>query len=114
MLILRIALHVAIFAAALLIFTLGRGVGLALNPAAVTLLWLVAGVDALDRNALVSGQLAETKGALMCPTPGAPGSSGRDVPAQTVECSGHRVTGSHFEAVRNLRESKMGISLCGN
>ena len=47
MLILRIVLHVAIFTAALLIFTLGLGVGLALNPAAGTLLWLVAGVIAV-------------------------------------------------------------------
>ena len=91
MLILGLVLHLAIFAAALLVFTLGRGVGLALNPAD-TLLWLVAGVVALDRNALGSGQLAETKGSLICPTPDAPGSSGRDVPAQTVEYSGHRTT----------------------
>ena len=42
MLVLRIVLHVAIFAAAFLIFTLGLGVGLALNPAAGTLLWVVA------------------------------------------------------------------------
>ena len=47
MFILRVVLHVAIFAAALLIFTLGLGVGLALNPAAGTLLWLVAGVIAV-------------------------------------------------------------------
>ena len=47
MLILRIVLHVVIFAAASLIFTLGLGVGLALNPAAGTLLWLVAGVVAV-------------------------------------------------------------------
>ena len=47
MFILRVVLHVAIFAAALLIFALGLGVGLALNPAAGTLLWLVAGVIAI-------------------------------------------------------------------
>ena len=46
MLILRVVLHVAIFVAAFLIFTLGLGVGLALNPVAGTLLWLVAGVVA--------------------------------------------------------------------
>ena len=37
----------AIFAAALLIFTLSLGLGLALVPAAGTLLWLVAGVIAV-------------------------------------------------------------------
>ena len=47
MLILRVVLHVAIFAAAFLIFTLGLGVGLALNPAAGTLLWLIAGAVAV-------------------------------------------------------------------
>ena len=47
MLILRVVLHVTIFAAAVLIFTLGLGVGLALNSAAGTFLWLVAGVLAV-------------------------------------------------------------------
>ena len=47
MLILRVVLHVAIFAAAILIFTLGLGVGLAVNPAAGTFLWMVAGVVAV-------------------------------------------------------------------
>ena len=47
MLILRIVLHVAVFAAALLIFTLGLGVGLSLSSAAGTFLWLVAGVIAV-------------------------------------------------------------------
>ena len=47
MLILRVVLHVAVFVAAFLIFTLGLGVGLALNPAAGTLLWLAAGVVAV-------------------------------------------------------------------
>ena len=42
MLILRVVLHVTF-----LIFTLGLGVGLALNPAAGVLLWLVAGVVAV-------------------------------------------------------------------
>ena len=42
MLMLRVFLHVAIFAAALLVFTLGLGIGLALNPAVGTLLWMVA------------------------------------------------------------------------
>ena len=47
MAILRVILHVAIFAAALLVFTLGLGIGLALNPAVGTLLWLVAGLIAV-------------------------------------------------------------------
>ena len=47
MLILRVILHVAIFAVAFLVFTLGLGVGLALNPAVGTLLWLVAGLIAV-------------------------------------------------------------------
>ena len=47
MLILRVVLHVTVFVAAFLIFTLDLGVGLALNPAAGTLLWLVAGVVAV-------------------------------------------------------------------
>ena len=47
MLMLRVILHMAIFAVALLIFTLGLGVGLALNPAAGTPLWLVASVVAV-------------------------------------------------------------------
>ena len=47
MFMLRVVLHVAVFVAAFLIFTLGLGVGLALNPAAGTLLWLVAGVIAV-------------------------------------------------------------------
>ena len=45
--ILRVVLHVAIFAAAFLVFTLGLGIGLALNPAVGTLLWLVAGLIAV-------------------------------------------------------------------
>ena len=44
MAILRVILHAAIFAAAFLVFTLGLGIGLALNPAVGTLLWLVAGL----------------------------------------------------------------------
>ena len=47
MAILRVILHVAIFAAAFLVFTLGLGVGLALNPAVGTLMWLVAGLIAV-------------------------------------------------------------------
>ena len=47
MFVLRIVLLVAIFAGALLIFTLGLGVGLARDPAAGTLLCLVAGVVAV-------------------------------------------------------------------
>ena len=47
MVIVKVLLHTAIFAAAFLIFTLGLGVGLALNPAAGTLLWLVAGLVAV-------------------------------------------------------------------
>lgn len=47
MVILRVILHVVIFAAAFLIFTLGLGVGLALNPAVGILLWLVAGLIAV-------------------------------------------------------------------
>ena len=47
MAILRVILHVAIFAAALLVFILGLGIGLALNPAVGTLLWLVAGLIAV-------------------------------------------------------------------
>ena len=47
MTILRVILHVAIFAAAFLVFTLGLGVGLALNPAVGTLLWLFAGLIAV-------------------------------------------------------------------
>ena len=44
---LRVVLHVAIFFAVFLIFTLGLGVGLAVNPAAGTFLCLVAGVVAV-------------------------------------------------------------------
>ena len=47
MVIVRVLLHAAIFAAAFLIFTLGLGVGLALSPVAGTLLWLVAGLVAV-------------------------------------------------------------------
>ena len=47
MVILRVVLHAAIFVAAFLIFTLGLGVGLALNPAVGMLLWLVAGLVAV-------------------------------------------------------------------
>ena len=47
MVILRVVLHAAIVVAAFLIFTLGLGVGLALNPAAGMLLWLVAGLVAV-------------------------------------------------------------------
>ena len=47
MVILRVILHVVIFAAAILVFALGLGVGLALNPAIGTLLWLVAGLIAV-------------------------------------------------------------------
>ena len=47
MVIVRVLLHAAIFAAAFLIFTPGLGVGLALSPVAGTLLWLVAGLVAV-------------------------------------------------------------------
>ena len=47
MVILRVALHAAIFSAAFFVFTLGLGVGLAVSPAAGSLLWLVAGLVAV-------------------------------------------------------------------
>ena len=43
----RIALHVLIFIAAFFVFVLGLGIGLVLNPAIGTLLWLVAGLTAV-------------------------------------------------------------------
>ncbi len=42
--ILRVALHAAVFVIAFFTFTLGVGVGLAVNPAAGTLLWVLAGI----------------------------------------------------------------------
>ena len=54
-LVLRIVLHVAIFAAAFLNFTLGLGVGLQLNPAAGNLLWLVADLGPSDQPQHPSG-----------------------------------------------------------
>ena len=45
--ILRVALHVALFGIAFFTFILGLGVGLAVNPTAGTLLWVVAGLIAL-------------------------------------------------------------------
>ena len=42
--ILRVALHTAVFVIAFFTFTLGLGVGLAVNPAAGTLLWVLAGI----------------------------------------------------------------------
>ena len=42
--ILRVALHTAVFVIAFLTFTLGLGVGLAVNPAAGTPLWVLAGI----------------------------------------------------------------------
>ena len=44
---LRVVLHAGIFIASFMIFALGMGVGLAVNPAASTLLWMVAGVIAV-------------------------------------------------------------------
>ena len=38
----RIAAHVLLFVLAVVVFFLGLGVGLALNPALGTLLWIVA------------------------------------------------------------------------
>ena len=42
--ILRVAMHAAVFAIALFVFVLGLGIGLAVNPAAGTLLWVLAGL----------------------------------------------------------------------
>ena len=39
---LMVFLHIAIFVAAFIIYTLGLGIGLAANPAIGTLLWIVA------------------------------------------------------------------------
>ena len=39
----RIAVHVVLFVLAVIVFYLGLGVGLALNPALGTLLWIVSG-----------------------------------------------------------------------
>ena len=39
----RIAVHVVLFILAVVVFYLGLGVGLALNPALGTLLWIVSG-----------------------------------------------------------------------
>ncbi len=41
--VLRIIAHALVFLAAVVVFYLGLGIGLALNPAAGTALWLVAG-----------------------------------------------------------------------
>ena len=38
----RVSAHVGLFLVALVVFTLGTGVGLARNPTAGTLLWLAA------------------------------------------------------------------------
>ena len=45
--ILRVALHVALFGIAFFTFILGLGVGLAVNPAAGTLFWVLAGLIAV-------------------------------------------------------------------
>lgn len=42
MIVARIALHLLIFAVAVLVFFLGLGIGLSWNPAIGTLLWVVA------------------------------------------------------------------------
>ena len=42
--ILRVVLHAAVFVIAFFTFILGLGVGLAVNPAAGTLLWVLAGL----------------------------------------------------------------------
>ncbi len=39
---LKIAIHVLLFILAIIVFYLGLGVGLALNPTAGTILWIVA------------------------------------------------------------------------
>jgi len=45
----RIVAHVLLFALAVVVFYLGLGVGLALNPALGTLLWIVAaGIAAMN------------------------------------------------------------------
>ena len=47
--IVRIVAHILLFAVAVVVFYLGLGVGLALNPALGTLLWIIAaGVFALN------------------------------------------------------------------
>ena len=47
--IVRIVAHILLFALAVVVFYLGLGVGLALNPALGTLLWIIAaGVFALN------------------------------------------------------------------
>ena len=47
--IVRIVAHILLFALAVVVFYLGLGVGLALNPALGTLLWIVAaGVAVLN------------------------------------------------------------------
>ena len=45
--ILRVVLHAAIFVIAFCTFILGLGVGLAVNPTAGTLLWILAGLIAV-------------------------------------------------------------------
>ena len=42
----KVSAHVGLFLVALVVFTLGTGVGLARNPAAGTLLWLAAALIA--------------------------------------------------------------------
>ena len=42
--ILRVVLHTAVFVIAFFTFILGLGIGLAVNPAAGTLLWVLAGL----------------------------------------------------------------------
>ena len=47
--IVRIVAHILLFAVAVVVFYLGLGVGLALNPALGTLLWIIAaGLAALN------------------------------------------------------------------
>ena len=41
---LRVSLHILLFLVAILVFYLGLGIGLALNPLIGTLLWFAAGV----------------------------------------------------------------------
>ena len=44
---LKIVVHVLVFAAAVLVFYLGLGIGLALNPIIGTVLWVVAAIIAV-------------------------------------------------------------------
>ena len=62
MLTLRVVLHMAVFAAAFLIAMLGLGVGLILNPAAGTLLSLVAAVVAVGNAVWIVRRLRDRSG----------------------------------------------------